>query len=438
MESLDIAAAPSVPATLSAPERLAELTRIAGRCWIPLAALLYAFDLSQQTRQALTNGAGRPFGDDFLNYWSAPFLAWRGRAAEIYDFPAFHAFQQGVVGAHLDYYHYSYPPLTLLLTAPLAALAYVPALFVWLVVSWYAFYRALLLAAPRGGLILSLALPAFLVNAIGGQNGAWTAALLGGGLCLLQRRPVAAGILFGLMAYKPHLALLVPVALLAGRQWRAIIAAGLTAGALALASALIFGADMWSGYLHNANVLRVIILEDGTGVWHRMMSVFVFARHIGFGVDEAYAAQAAMGLLAAAVVALAWARRAPSALLYALLLLGTCLATPYLQDYDLVFGAFIVAWLVRPEAPATTRQPLMIASALAALAPFAAAPLAKLTGIATGPLFFAPAFAIVAYAVFTGEAELVLKSSPPPPLMGNRRPIGSRFIQAVDARAPKE
>lgn len=302
----------------------------------------------------------------------------------------------------------------------------------------YAFYRALLLAAPRGALVLSLALPAFLVNAIGGQNGAWTAALLGGGLCLLERRPAVAGVLFGLMAYKPHLALLVPVALLAGRQWRAFIAAGLTAGALALASAIIFGVDIWSGYLHNANVLRVIILEDGTGVWHRMMSVFVFVRHIGFSVGQAYAAQAAMALLATAIVAVAWARRAPPALLYALLLLGTCLATPYLQDYDLVFGAFIVAWLVRPEAPAATRLPLMIASALAALAPFAAAPLAKLTGIATGPLFLAPAFAIVAYAIFTGEAELVLKSSPPPPLMENRRPIGSRFIQAVDARAPKE
>ncbi len=30
---------------------------------------------------------------------------------------------------------------------------------------------------------------------------------------------------------------------------------------------------------------------------------------------------------------------------YAVLLLGTCLTMPYLQDYDLVFGAMIVAWL---------------------------------------------------------------------------------------------
>jgi hypothetical protein len=41
-------------------------------------------------------------------------------------------FEQAVVGASLDAYHYSYPPVLLLLTTPLARMAHVPALLAWL------------------------------------------------------------------------------------------------------------------------------------------------------------------------------------------------------------------------------------------------------------------------------------------------------------------
>ena len=203
------------------------------RSFVAAALFGYFFDLYHQTHNHLVNAVGRPFGDDWVNYWSAAYLALHGRAAEIYDLHVFHAFQETIVGSPLDGYHYSYPPVMLLLTAPFALIPYVPALFVWLSASWYAFYRALKLAMPgRGVLLLALAAPAVLINAVGGQNGCWTAALLGGGLSLLERRPYLAGALFGTMIYKPHLALLLPVALVAGRQWRAIAAAALTAGAL--------------------------------------------------------------------------------------------------------------------------------------------------------------------------------------------------------------
>ena len=88
---------------------------------------------------------------------------------------------------------YSYPPVLLLLITPLALMAHVPALLVWLAAGWYALYRALRLAMPgQGALLLALAAPAVFINAIGGQNGTWTAALFGGGLSLLERRPLLA------------------------------------------------------------------------------------------------------------------------------------------------------------------------------------------------------------------------------------------------------
>jgi hypothetical protein len=374
-----------------------DLLQAVARCWIVLAAVVYGADLWRQTAVGLTNGAGRPLGDDFLNYWSGAWLAWRGNAAQIYDWFAYHAFQERVVGGSLDFYHYGYPPVLLILTAPLAALPYLPALGLWLVASFLAFYRALRLAMPGGGaLLLALATPALFVNAVGGQNGAWTAALIGGGLCLLDRRPALAGVLFGLMAYKPHLALLLPVALLAAGRWTAVAAAGLTAGGLVLASVALFGIDSWSDYLRNVGVLRATILEDGTGVWHRMVSVFVFARRLGAEAAAAYAVQAASSIIAAGIVGYVWWRGAPAALRNAVLVLAGWLATPYLQDYDLVLGAFVAAWLVSGDIPSERRAQAVLAAGLVLVLPSLASVLANMTGFAFGPLFLVPALVIAA------------------------------------------
>lgn len=85
--------------------------------WIAVAGVGWLVDLSRQTRDHLTNGALRPFGDDFINYWSGAWLAWHHRAATIYDWNGFHAFEQSVAGAAIDFYHYSYPPVLLVLTS---------------------------------------------------------------------------------------------------------------------------------------------------------------------------------------------------------------------------------------------------------------------------------------------------------------------------------
>jgi len=368
-------------------------------CWSVIAGIGYAIDLWRQTQDHLTNGALRPFGDDFINYWSGAWLAWHQRAADIYNWDAFHAFEVSVTGAAIDFYHYSYPPLLLVLSAPLAFIPYVPALFVWLIAGWLAFYAALRAAWPqRAAWLLALATPAVFINAVGGQNGTWTAALLGGGLTLLERRPFVAGVLFGLLTYKPQIGILLPLALLAGRQWRAIAAAVVTAALLFGASLLLFGQEIWPAFLAHASVLRQLILEDGTGVWHRMLSVFVAARRLGAGVPAAYAMQAAFALAAAIVVVLAWWRDKPAPAKNALLVLGTCLATPYLQDYDLVVGAFVVVWLAAPYREGALPPATQMAAALILLVPFVGAALARFTGLEFGPLFIAPAFIVAALA----------------------------------------
>jgi hypothetical protein len=370
--------------------------RMVAKCWIVVAFAAYVIDLLRQTHDGLSDGIRRPFGDDFVNYWSGSFLALHGRASEVYNFAAFHVFEQSVTSPTIDPYHYSYPPVLPLLTLPLALIPYVPALGVWLVATWYGFYRALKLTGSEGVLLLSLAIPALFVNAVAGQNGALTAALLGGGLLLVDRRPIVAGILLGLLAYKPQLALMLPFALIAGRRWLTVGVAGATAILLVAASVAAFGAHRWLEYENNLSLLRTVILEDGAGVWHRMVSVFVFARRLGAGVGAAYALQAAFALAAAFCVARSWLRNDPAHIRNAMVIVGTCLATPYLQDYDLVMVAFVVVWLhieeARSQMPA---QWIRTAMAMILLLPLVAAPLGKLTGIAVGPVFIVPVFLLL-------------------------------------------
>jgi hypothetical protein len=378
------------------------------RSFVAAAVFVYFFDLLHQTHGHLLGAAGRPFGDDFINFWAGGFLALHGRAAEAYDPNAFHAFEQTIVGASLDGRVYVYPPVALLLCAPFAIIPYVPALFVWLSASWYAFYRALKLAMPgRGVLLLALAAPAVLINAIGGQNGCWTAALLGGGLVLLERRPYLAGVLFGLMIYKPQLALLLPVALIAGGHGRAFAAAAFTAGGLLIASTLWFGTDVWIEFLRVLGTTRQLFLEDGAGSWHRFVSVFVAAHRLGASVEAAYAIQAIVGLLACAAVAWVWFRDTPAGIRNAVLVLGTCLATPYLQDYDLVVGALVVAWLWQIPVTEKTERALQISAGLLLLLPLVAAALAHLTGLALGPLFIVPLLVIALQMSFRAEKNPV-------------------------------
>ena len=196
---------------------------------------------------------------------------------------------------------------------------------------------------------------------------------------------------------------MIPVALLAGRRWRALAAAIAAAGGLVVISLVWLGPDIYADYLQRLAMIRHFSLEDGSGVWHRSLSVFVAARRLGAGVPSAYLVQAVVGGLAALAVAAVWFRDASFGVRNAVLVLGTCLATPYLQDYDLVFGALIVVWLWQDaDVRRVPEFPLFLANAALLLIPLFAASLALSTGLELGPLFILPLFVI---AVKCGVAK---------------------------------
>jgi hypothetical protein len=83
--------------------------------------------------------------------------------------------------------------------------------------------------------------------------------LLLGGIRMLERRPLIAGILFGLTSFKPQFALLIPLALIAAAQWRCLLAAVVTVAALVLVSAWLFGTGTWFAWIEGLPADRLIV-----------------------------------------------------------------------------------------------------------------------------------------------------------------------------------
>jgi hypothetical protein len=216
---------------------------------------------------------------------------------------------------------------------------------------WTAMTLPVYLAAIRGivpyrrWLLFALAFPAVFVNLGHGQSGFLTAGLLGLGLLLLDKRPLASGVLFGLLAYKPQLGLLLPLVLIADRRWQAFISAALTTAALSLLSYAVFGAEVWDAFVASVTLTRTVVLEQGAMGWEKMQSAFAAMRMLGAGIETAYAVQASVSLCVAVAVIWVWRRPVGMPLKGAALVTGTLLATPYVMDYDLTLLALPIAWL---------------------------------------------------------------------------------------------
>jgi alpha-1,2-mannosyltransferase len=337
---------------------------------------------------------GRPIGTDFSNVYAAGTYVLEGNPVAPFDSVQQFARERAIFGEATQFYGWHYPPYFLFVAAALAWMPYGLALFVWQAVTLGLYLLAIraivssLAPSPerggsardtrRGGvsdpaqaltptrqlsavglplsggekesadllwLLLALAFPAVLINVGHGHNGFLTAALLGGGLIILDRRPLLAGILFGLMAYKPQFGLMIPIALAAGGYWRTFAAAAATAVLLTLLTTLVFGVQVWHAFFVGAEFTRTVVLEQGDTGWHKIQSIFSWARMWGAPVPLAYGIQGTATLVIAMASAWLWHGKAPYPLKAAGLCLAAILATPYTLDYDMMVLAPAIAFL---------------------------------------------------------------------------------------------
>ena len=291
----------------------------------------------------------KPIGTDFSNVYAAGTLIWQGRPAEAYEPARQHAAEKAVFGGReVPFYGWLYPPFFFVVAFLVASLPYAWGLAIWLAASFAAYLAAMRAIAPRPEtLLIAAAFPAVFINIGHGQNGFLTAALLGGALHWLDRRPWLAGVLIGLLAYKPQFGVLIPVALLAGGRWNTIGAAAATVAALVAVSFVTLGGGVWHAFADSMTFTQTVVLEQGGIGWEKVQSVFSAMRMWDAGVHSAYAIQIALALMLAASLAWLWQSNALFELKASALATASLLATPYVLDYDLVVLAVAIVFFVR-------------------------------------------------------------------------------------------
>ena len=288
-----------------------------------------------------------PMAMDILPFWSASFLALHGHAVDAYNIRTLTGVEMSAspyfrtMGALLPWL---YPPNTLLIMSPLALLPLHAAAVAFIGGTTALFVKAIHSIVPhRITILVALAFPGVAVVGLAGQNGMLTAALAAAGLFALPRRPVLAGILFGLLCMKPHLVVLFPLALLVARSWRALLSFMLTTLASLALAAILFGPGTFSAFLHNAGMAAGFV-ESGRAVLTRMPTALALMKLAHAPLTAGYAAQAISASLAAAAVWHAWHKECTYALRAATLVCASLLVSPYLYDYDLAWYGVLIAW----------------------------------------------------------------------------------------------
>jgi len=277
---------------------------------------------------------GTPLFYDFSAFYQAAGFADSGHAARAYDDGAMLAAERALFpGASLRL-PWNYPPTFQLMLMPLGALPYVAAWLVWSCVLYGLYALLARQIAVAGQRWLVLLAPGAAVNLLVGQNGLLSTILMGGGVMLLRSRPIVGGALLGLMSYKPHFAVLVPLVLICGREWRALAAAIAAGAGLALLALVMLGADPWFAFVHKA-LEPSSIFSSSSSDWRSIPSVMIMARSLGVGAGLSSGLHWIVAAAAAVGALWVWRKTSDGQLRVAALATATLLVTPYLRVYDL-------------------------------------------------------------------------------------------------------
>jgi hypothetical protein len=367
-----------------------------------LQALVLAFFIAG-THGWITSGVA-PTTTDFASFYAAGALANQGAPQAAYD-PVRHLHaEEAATQPGIKYQFFFNPPTYLLIMSPFARLPYMVsfllmqaltlALWLWLgtrVAGGGGAATLCLLAVPSVWWVLGL-----------GQNSFLSAALMAAGTLLLPARPVLAGIAFGALCYKPHLALMVPVALLAAGQWRAILGAGATVLAAVAATFILYGVPTWQAFVAMAQRSIGGAMDSGRVLFAGRADPTGAAQLAGLSAHESRLIWIACALAAAVTVAWLWrtaGREARSAGLAASVLI----AAPFALMYDIVMVSLAGAWLVRAGRARgwlPGEKPLILLAIFADL--LAAHPIVAKTGV---PFACLPGPILLALAARRGAVE---------------------------------
>jgi Glycosyltransferase family 87 len=322
-------------------ERVRRISIISLLITIAMMVLLFA------SAHGTVDRMGRPLGTDFSNVWTAGKMALNGQAAQAWDWQSHLEVQRKTHhDPNIPFYGWHYPPPFLLIAASLALFPYLMALILWQVSTLALAIKTVRAIVPDSkAILIALGCPVVLVCFGHGHNGFLTGALLCGGLLLLDKRPWIAGILLGCMIYKPQFGLVLPVVMLIGGHWRAIMSATIAALLLSLITIVLWGLPVWSAFIDSLPLTQSVVIEQGSTGWEKIQSVYSAVRNWGGSIALGWGVQSAATLIAIAGTALI-ARGQSLFCRNAVVIAAALLATPYCLDYDLVPLEMGLAFLI--------------------------------------------------------------------------------------------
>jgi hypothetical protein len=305
--------------------------------FIPLLAICGATTFAAVRRVGLGDnlvGIG-----DWFALWSAPVIARSLGASALYDMPKFYAAQVALGLANSRFGPFPYPPTFLTMLWPIGDLSVEWGFAIWSIIT-FGFYLIIMgwkrTSDPRWFLPVVILSPASISNFLAGQTGFLSSFLFVGSLRLLGTYPRLAGVLIGLLTFKPQLGILIPVALIASRKWQTIFCAAATTVTLGFITAILFGWRIWLAWWHVLG--NYWQLSDSLSQIDNLSpTISANLRLLGTPHYLIVPAQIAMGTLAAVIVWRVWRRFDPAHPETSMLALcaATFLATPHALFYDL-------------------------------------------------------------------------------------------------------
>ena len=300
-----------------------------------LVALLFLWDLVNLEGGRVGNQV--VWGRDFINVWTGGKLLNAGQGNLLFDLPAYQEFQRSIFGP-LNSHNYSYPPVSYPIAQLLALFTYPVALTIWFAATGALFYHAVKPWWPSraGPAWLALLTPAALLNIWAGHYGFLVGALFLMGWQRTDDRPIQAGLFFGLMLIKPHMAILVPLVLLLRKKWTVIGSAAATVVSLVTATTLAYGWAAWDGYLFQTSAVQAGMIDAGKAFFGFMSTSFVTAAlRLTDSWSLAITGQALLAAFAIGTLTLAARRGVPTTQLGLMTATATFLVLPYAFAYDL-------------------------------------------------------------------------------------------------------
>lgn len=317
-----------------------------------LLLLAYTFTLRSE-HSYIYDRNGYVLGVDFVNSWMM------GRAAlteqtpgENYDIEHYTGKLRALFGEDYRWQQWSYPPNYVAAMAPFGALPYLLAWSVWLVLSLGILWLAVRAREGQGTATFYATLmlsPAAFIGLMSGQMiFLFTAAQI---LCFywMDRKPVRAGVLLGLVSLKPHLGVLYPIFLASTRRWRMAVAAAVVTLLLVALSIAMLGVETWQAFLGNGidQQYTYVLRNTAPTIIQMMPTLFMDMRELTGSHTLAMGLQIAAAIGVACLLLTPRFRRlaaTPQLLVFAT---ASVLLTPYLMAYDLLFFTYALVRYAR-------------------------------------------------------------------------------------------